>query len=161
MGLAAIIDSVTGWFRRPLVAPHERRRRGRNSSSGVAPPRERNHERLRPAMVRHATWNAAISAGWTGDRGSNRRRRCLERLPGLADDVGIGGDHLLGDCQQGRPPVGPSWRRQPGTRTLAVASRRAVAILIAIPVEAPAGEFHRSRLLGAVGTQRTPAAGPT
>ena len=62
IGLAAIIDSVTGWFRRPLLAPHEGRRRGRNSSSGVAPPQERNREWLRPGMVRHAARDAAISA---------------------------------------------------------------------------------------------------
>ena len=38
------------------------RRRGRNPCAGCPPLRERNRERLRPAVVRYAAWNAAISA---------------------------------------------------------------------------------------------------
>ena len=33
-----------------------------NPCAGCPPLRERNRERLRPAMVRYAAWNAAISA---------------------------------------------------------------------------------------------------
>ena len=39
-----------------------RRRRGSNLCAGRPPLRERNRDRLRPALVRYAAWNAAISA---------------------------------------------------------------------------------------------------
>ena len=39
-----------------------RRRRGSNLCAGRPPLRERNRDRLRPALVRYAAWNAAICA---------------------------------------------------------------------------------------------------
>ena len=118
MRLGGSICGAAGRCRRLLLDSHERRRRGGNSSlvlhhrgneiaSGSAPPWCVAPPERRPSPRRRS-----------GERDSTRCCGRLERLPGHASDVGIGGDRLLGDSQQGRPTVGPSWQRQSGTRGL-------------------------------------------
>ena len=138
--------------RHPMPTANGRRRRGskplrRLSTTGGSGTATGSA----PAVVRYAAWKAAISAAadWRETVAAGGER-CLVGLPGLAGDVGVGRDRTFGGGQQGEGLQGHLGGEQAGALGLALEADRAVAVLVAVVVEQPAGQLHRGRLLGAV-----------